>query len=62
MAQYIHPGLNSFEVALIIEDLARQGIKDYSMTPGNNCVFVSFGLVSSYYIFHDGRIVDVQID
>jgi hypothetical protein len=62
MTQYIHPSLNSFEVALVIEDLASKQIKDYRMLPGNNCIFVSFGMVSSYYIFRDGRIIDIQID
>jgi hypothetical protein len=54
--------LNSFEVMLVQEDLHRQGIKHYEMRPGNNSIWVSYGLVDMYYIFRDGKIVDVQVD
>ena len=54
--------MNEFEVILVHEDLHRKGIKDYTMRPGNDCIWVSYGLVDCYYIFREGRIVDVQYD
>jgi hypothetical protein len=54
--------LNSFEVMVVQNDLLQQGIKNYTMRPGNDCVWVSYGRVDAYYIFRNGRLVDVQID
>ena len=54
--------INEFEAMLVIEDLRQKGIVHYTMRPGNNCIWVSFGLVNSYYIFNHGRIVDIQVD
>ena len=54
--------LNSFEVILIHEDMHRRGIVNYSMRPGNDCIWVSYGLVDAYYIFRDGKIADIQYD
>jgi hypothetical protein len=54
--------LNSFEVMVVQNDLLQQGIKNYTMRPGNDCIWVSYGRVDAYYIFRDGKIVDVQID
>ena len=62
MSNSIHPALNPLEVMLVDEDLTRQGIKDYTMTLGNNCIWVYYGPINLYYIFKDGRIHDVQID
>lgn len=54
--------LNSFEVILVHEDMRERGIADYSMRPGNDCIWVSYGLVDAYYIFRDGKIADIQYD
>jgi hypothetical protein len=54
--------MNEFEQMLVIEDLRKRGIENYSMQAGNNCIWVSYGLVNSYYIFRNGKIADVQID
>lgn len=54
--------MNEFEVIMVRDDLAKKGIQDYRMQPGNDCIWVSYGLVNCYYIFRDGRIVDIQID
>ena len=54
--------INEFEAMLVIEDLRKQGITHYTMRPGNNCIWVSFGVVNSYYIFNHGKIVDIQVD
>lgn len=54
--------INEFEAMLVIEELRKQGITNYTMRPGNNCIWVSHGVVNSYYIFDNGRIVDIQVD
>jgi hypothetical protein len=54
--------MNEFEVILVHEDLRQKGIKNYTMRQGNDCIWVSYGLVDCYYIFREGRIVDIQFD
>jgi hypothetical protein len=54
--------MNEFEVILVHEDLRQKGIKNYTMRQGNNCIWVSYGLVDCYYIFREGQIVDIQFD
>lgn len=54
--------MNSFEVMLVLEDLKKQGIEHYSIHPGNDCIWVSYGVINSYYIFRDGKIAEVQFD
>ena len=54
--------LNSFEVMLVQADLQRKGIRHYDMRPGDDCIWVNYGLVDCYYIFRDGRIADIQFD
>jgi len=58
--------INSLEAIIVQEELRRQGHDDWVMRPGNQCIWVSvprggFSL-EMYYIFQDGRLVDVQID
>lgn len=54
--------LNEFELLQVVEDLRKNGVKDYTIQPGNNCIWVSYGRINSYYIFRDSQIVDVQFD
>jgi hypothetical protein len=54
--------MNEFEVILVHEDLRQKGIKNYTMRQGNDCIWVTYGLVDCYYIFREGRIVDIQFD
>jgi hypothetical protein len=54
--------MNEFEVLLVQDDLRKKGIEHYTMRPGNDCIWVSYGLVECYYIFREGRIVDIQVD
>ncbi len=54
--------MNEFEVILVRDDLAKKDIQNYTMRPGNDCIWVSYGLVECYYIFRDGQIADVQVD
>ena len=54
--------INDFERILIEEDLHKKGIKNYGMQKGNDCVWVWYGYVNAYYIFHKGQIAQIQID
>jgi hypothetical protein len=54
--------MNEFEVMLVQKDLQDKGIENYTMHPGNECIWVSYGLVNCYYIFREGRIADIQVD
>ena len=54
--------VNSFDRLLVVDDLLKRGIDNYTMQPGRDCVWVSYGRVNCYYIIHNGRIVDVQFD
>lgn len=47
---------------IVIAELAKEGKEYYTLYPANNCVGVSYGRVSAYYIVRDGKVVDVQID
>ena len=54
--------MNEFEVIQVVEDLRQRGISQYQMRSGNGCIWVNYGVVNQYYIFRDGKIVDIQID
>ena len=64
MAVHIHNAdqLSDFELITVFEDLKQRGIDDYTIRPGNNCIWVSYQRVDSYYIFRDGRLFDIQFD
>jgi hypothetical protein len=54
--------LNPLEVILVADDMARKGINHYTMARGDDCIWVYYGQMNLYYIFREGRLVDVQID
>ncbi len=54
--------LNEFEVILVHEDMRKKNISNYDMRPGNECIWVTYGLVDCYYIFRNGQIADIQFD
>ena len=58
----IHPDLNPLEVMLVDEELKKRGITSYNLLPGNGCIWAYYNLVNEYYIFREGRLVDVQVD
>jgi hypothetical protein len=58
----MHKELNEFEVILVHEDMRIRGIVNYDMRPGNDCIWVNYGLVNCYYIFRNGQIFDIQYD
>ena len=58
----IDPTLNEFEVLVVADRLEKQGVKSYTLLPGNCCIWATYGHVNEYYVFKDGKIVDIQID
>jgi hypothetical protein len=42
--------------------MAKKGITHYTMTKGNDCIWVYYGHMNLYYIFRGGKLVDIQID
>ena len=58
----IHPELNEFEVMIVAEKLKIQGVEHYQLLPGNDCIWATYGRINEYYIFRDGKLVDIQID
>jgi hypothetical protein len=58
--------INEFELIVVINELERRGVKWATVYDGNDCVWVSRGSASipinEYYIFNEGRLVDIQID
>ena len=58
----IDPTLNSLEVLVVAEALANKGIAQYSLLPGNDCIWASYNSINEYYIFSKGLLVDVQVD
>ena len=58
----INPTLNPLEVLIVCDELKRKGVENYTLTEGNQCIWAYYGRINEYYIFRDGRLVDVQID
>jgi len=58
--------VNAFERLIVAEDLRQRGYDSFEMRPGNRCVWVSVPrggyYLEMYYIFQDGKLVDVQFD
>ena len=58
----IDPTLNEFEVLQVADHLEEHGVTSYTLAKGNNCIWAYYGQINEYYIFRDGKIVDIQID
>ena len=58
----IDPTLNELEVLVVAEHLQNKGVESYTLTQGNECIWAYYGQINEYYIFREGRLVDVQID
>ena len=60
----IAPTLNPLEVILVEDYMTRvfPKVTHYTMTEGNDCIWVYYSYMNLYFIFRDGRVVDVQID
>jgi hypothetical protein len=60
----INPNLNPLEV-IQVEDYMTQRfpkVTHYTMTMGNDCIWVYYSYMNLYFIFRGGKIADVQID
>jgi len=60
----IHPALNPLEVILVKDYMDKNNpqVTHYTMTLGNDCIWVYYSYMNLYFIFHAGKIHDVQID
>lgn len=60
----IHPNLNPLEVIQVDDYMVKHypKVTHYTMTEGNDCIWVYYRNMNLYFVFRDGRIVDVQID
>lgn len=59
--------VNEFEFLLVHKDMQDRGFDNFSIRPGNDCVWASVSRgngvwLDFYYIFRDGRITDIQTD
>jgi hypothetical protein len=58
----IAPTLNELEVIVVAEHLKERGVTSYTLTHGTDCIWAYYGVINEYYIFRDGKLVDIQID
>lgn len=49
-------------LVMVAEALDLGGITNYTLRPGNNCIWASYGRVNCYYLFENNQIVDIQYD
>lgn len=58
--------INEFELITVMEHLTRRGTCYADIYKGNDCVWVASGSancpINEYFIFHRGRLIDIQID
>lgn len=58
--------INEFDRILVMDDLSRRDIRNYTMTKGNECVWVTHYrrgfAINDYYIIRKGKIVDIITD
>jgi hypothetical protein len=47
---------------LVQEHYRKRGIKCYTLTKGNDCIWAYHGAINEYFIFRNGQIADIQID
>ena len=60
----IKPTLNPLEVIQVEDYMTRvfPKVTHYTMTEGNDCIWVYYSYMNLYFIFRNGKIADVQID
>jgi mannose-6-phosphate isomerase-like protein (cupin superfamily) len=58
----VRPGVNELQAIVVMDLLEKKGIRHATLTPGNDCVWAYYGYINEYYIFREGRVVDIQID
>ena len=59
-------GLNELELLVVIDYLEKRGTNYASIYRGNDCIWVASGSssrpINEYFIFREGKLVDIQID
>lgn len=62
----VRPGVNEFELIVVLDKLRERGTQYATVMPGNDCVWVASGSssvpINEYFIFRGGKLVDIQID
>lgn len=58
--------INELELIVVMDHLEKRGTRHASIYKGNNCIWVATGSAScpinEYFIFREGRLVDIQVD
>lgn len=58
--------INELELLVVNEYLQKRGTRYASIYKGNGCIWVASGSsscpINEYFIFREGRLVDIQID
>ena len=58
--------INELELIVVLDHLEKRGTKSASIYSGNDCVWVASGSssipINEYFIFREGKLVDIQID
>lgn len=58
--------INELELLVVMDHLKNRGTNYASIYKGNDCIWVSSGSssrpINEYFIFREGRLVDIQID
>jgi len=58
----IDPTLNPLEVLTVCDYYERKGVSSYTLARGNDCIWAYYGFINEYFIFREGKLVDIQID
>lgn len=66
MIRVVDNDINEFELLVVQDYLQKRGTTYATIYKGNECVWVASGSssrpINEYFIFHQGRLVDIQID
>ena len=54
--------VNAVERIIIADVMQKRGIKHYTVRPGNDCVWVSWGRIDAYFVIRAGKIIDEIYD
>lgn len=54
--------VNAIDRIVIADWMKSRGIEHYTIQPGNNCVWVSYGRVNAYFKIKNSQVVDIIVD
>lgn len=58
--------INELQLMVVLDHLQKRGTKQANIYNGNDCIWVATGHsgcpINEYFIFREGRLVDVQVD